>query len=75
MSIEYKPFNFTPSITTPSQAIKDIPREAFYIGTKVGRYKPNIEEMFDFSAERTLQSVDDSLRYLGLDYVDVIQVP
>ena len=30
--------------------------------------------MFDFSAERTLQSVDDSLRYLGLDYVDIIQV-
>ena len=30
--------------------------------------------MFDFSAERTLQSVDESLRRLGLDYIDVIQV-
>ena len=30
--------------------------------------------MFDFSAERTLQSVDESLRHLGLDYIDVIQV-
>jgi aryl-alcohol dehydrogenase-like predicted oxidoreductase len=30
--------------------------------------------MFDFSAERTLQSVDESLQRLGLDYVDIIQV-
>ena len=30
--------------------------------------------MFDFSAERTVQSVDESLRRLGLDYIDVIQV-
>ena len=30
--------------------------------------------MFDFSAERTLQSVDESLARLGLEYVDVIQV-
>lgn len=30
--------------------------------------------MFDFSAERTLQSVEESLKRLGLDYIDVIQV-
>ena len=30
--------------------------------------------MFDFSAERTLQSVEESLKRLGLEYIDVIQV-
>lgn len=44
------------------------------MATKVGRYKPEVDEMFDFSAERTLRSVDESLQRLGLDYVDIIQV-
>jgi aryl-alcohol dehydrogenase-like predicted oxidoreductase len=40
----------------------------------VGRYEPNFEKMFDFSAAKTIESVDQSLQLLGLDYVDVIQV-
>ncbi|XP_022086056.1 uncharacterized protein LOC110976781 isoform X2 [Acanthaster planci] len=62
------------SETMLGKILKDIPREAYYIATKVGRYKPNVEEMFDFSAEKTLSSVDESLRLLGLDYADIIQV-
>lgn len=30
--------------------------------------------MFDFSRQKTLESVDHSLKLLGLDYVDIIQV-
>ncbi len=30
--------------------------------------------MFDFSRERTLRSVDESLARLGVAYVDVMQV-
>lgn len=30
--------------------------------------------MFDFSAEKTLQSIDLSLKRLKLDYVDVLQI-
>lgn len=30
--------------------------------------------MFDFSAKRTIESIDNSLKLLGLDYVDVIQI-
>ncbi|CAL4069099.1 unnamed protein product, partial [Meganyctiphanes norvegica] len=56
------------------KALKSIPRKAYYIGTKVGRYEPNVEKMFDFSAERIAKSVDLSLQKLGLDYVDIIQV-
>lgn len=56
------------------QALDGIPRTAYYIATKVGRYQPEVDKMFDFSAERTLQSVDESLQRMGLDYVDIIQV-
>ncbi|XP_071942080.1 uncharacterized protein [Antedon mediterranea] len=62
------------SETVIGKALKNIPRNAYYISTKVCRYKPNVAEMFDFSAERTLRSVDESLQHLGLDYVDIIQV-
>ncbi|XP_077978962.1 uncharacterized protein LOC144434386 [Glandiceps talaboti] len=62
------------SETVLGKALKGIPREAYYITTKVCRYQPNVDEMFDFTAERTIQSVDESLQRLGLDYVDVIQV-
>ena len=53
---------------------KRIPREAYYIATKVGRYDPEPSKMFNFSYEKTLASVDESLRLLGLSYVDLIQV-
>ncbi|XP_038049403.1 uncharacterized protein LOC119723011 [Patiria miniata] len=62
------------SETMLGKILKGNPRESYYIATKVGRYKPNVEDMFDFSAEKTLSSVDESLRLLGLDYVDIIQV-
>jgi hypothetical protein len=56
------------------QALKDIPRNAYYIATKVGRYERDPRKMFDFSRDKTLESVDHSLKLLGLDYVDIIQV-
>ncbi|XP_053999572.1 uncharacterized protein LOC128887565 [Hylaeus anthracinus] len=56
------------------KALKGIPRKAYYIATKVGRYELNYENMFDFSKEKTRKSFKDSLEHLGLDYVDVIQV-
>lgn len=56
------------------KALKDIPREAYYIATKVGRYGLKIDEQFDFSAKRTTESIDTSLKYLGLDSVDILQI-
>ncbi|KAJ9573802.1 hypothetical protein L9F63_008839, partial [Diploptera punctata] len=56
------------------KALKGIPREAYYIATKVARYDPELRKMCDFSREKTLWSVDNSLKLLGLDYVDVIQI-
>ncbi|GFO07762.1 L-galactose dehydrogenase-like protein [Plakobranchus ocellatus] len=56
------------------KVLPSVPRSSFYISTKVGRYELDPTKMFDFSAERTLRSVDESLQRLGLDYVDVIQI-
>jgi len=56
------------------EALRGVPREAFYLATKVGRYEANITEMFDFSADRTARSVDESLERTGLDFIDLIQV-
>lgn len=53
--------------------MKGIPREAYYIATKIGRYGPG-PSGFDFSAKKTKESVDISLSYLGLEYVDIIQI-
>ncbi|RXG60328.1 L-galactose dehydrogenase [Armadillidium vulgare] len=56
------------------RALKNIPRKAYYIATKVARYTWDLHDQFDYSAERTRQSVERSLELLGLDYVDVIQI-
>jgi L-galactose dehydrogenase len=49
-------------------------RHQVLLATKVGRYDKDLVTGFDFSAERVVQSVDESLRRLRTDWVDVIQV-
>ncbi|XP_054707848.1 uncharacterized protein LOC129217549 [Uloborus diversus] len=58
--------------TVLGKALKRLPRNAYFIATKVGRYGPNVEELFDFSADRITRSVEESLIRLGLDAVDVL---
>ena len=53
---------------------RNIPRGAYYVATKVGRYELDYENMFDFTREKTIKSVEKSLERLGLDYIDLIQV-
>nr|XP_031847268.1 L-galactose dehydrogenase-like isoform X3 [Nomia melanderi] len=62
------------SETVIGKALKGIPREAYYIATKVGKYELDYKNMFDFSKEKTRKSFQKSLRLLGLDYVDIIQI-
>ncbi|HKB91137.1 MAG TPA: aldo/keto reductase, partial [Opitutaceae bacterium] len=44
----------------------------FILATKVGRYGSDFAD-FDFSAKRVTASVDESLRRMGVEYVDIIQ--
>lgn len=46
-----------------------LPREKYIVSSKCGRYA----EGFDFSAERVIRSVDESLERLNLDYIDIMQ--
>lgn len=34
------------------EALKSVPREKFYLATKVGRYDPSTEKTFDFSVQK-----------------------
>ncbi len=69
--IDTSPFyGRTLSETVLGKAFKEIPRERFIIGTKCGRYDL---AAFDFSAERIVRSVDESLRRMGLEHIDIMQ--
>ncbi|GIY73263.1 l-galactose dehydrogenase [Caerostris extrusa] len=56
------------------KALKQIPRNTYYLATKVARYGATPEDMFDFSYERTLKSFEESLDRLGVDYIDILQI-
>ena len=50
-------------------ALRDVPRDSYYLGTKLGRYDAS---HFDFSAKRVVESVDVSLHRMGVDHLDII---
>jgi len=54
------------------KALREIPREKFFLATKVGRYGPDARDL-DFSAARVTRSVDESLRRLRVAHIDLIQ--
>ncbi|XP_058821712.1 uncharacterized protein LOC131683612 [Topomyia yanbarensis] len=56
------------------QALKTVPRQAYYIATKVGRYEIEFDKMFDYSAKKTRESIEKSLKLLGVDCLDVVQI-
>ena len=60
--------------TVLGKALKDIPRDKFYLSTKVGRYGKDGVNMWDYSAERVTRSVYESMERLNIDYIDLINV-
>lgn len=63
-------YGITKAETVLGKALAGVPRDRYFLATKVGRYDT---EKFDFSAARVTASVDESLSRLGVDYVDLIQ--
>jgi aryl-alcohol dehydrogenase-like predicted oxidoreductase len=49
-------------------ALRDVPRDRYLLGTKLGRYDA---AHFDFSAQRVVESVDVSLHRLGVEHLDI----
>ena len=50
-------------------ALRDVPRDAYTLCTKLGRYDIG---HFDFSAKRVAESIDVSLHRLGTDHLDIV---
>lgn len=51
------------------KALQDVPRDRYFLSSKAGRYG---QDTFDFSPQRLVQSVDESLVRLKTDYLDVL---
>lgn len=62
------------SETVLGKALSGVPRKAYYLHTKVGRYDADVETMFDFRAERVERSVEESIARMGCEYLDLCQV-
>ena len=60
--------------TVLGKALKGIPREKYYLSTKVGRYGKDGVNTWDYSARRATESVYESMERLGIDYIDLINV-
>jgi L-galactose dehydrogenase len=54
------------------QCLQGVPRERYFLATKVGRYLGEAKA-FDFSAARVRRSIDESLARLKVSHVDIIQ--
>jgi aryl-alcohol dehydrogenase-like predicted oxidoreductase len=60
--------------TVLGKALKEIPRDRYYLSTKVGRYGKDGVNTWDYSAERVTQSVYESMERLNIDFIDLINV-
>lgn len=60
--------------TVLGKALKDIPRDRYYLSTKVGRYGKDGVNTWDYSAKRAVESVYESIERLGIEHIDLINV-
>ena len=60
--------------TVLGKALRNIPRDKYYLSTKVGRYGKDGVNTWDYSAQRVTDSVYESMERLGIDHIDLINV-
>ena len=60
--------------TVLGKALRNIPRDKYYLSTKVGRYGKDGVNTWDYSAKRVTDSVYESMERLGIDFIDLINV-
>lgn len=60
--------------TVLGKALRNIPRDKYYLSTKVGRYGKDGINTWDYSAKRVTDSVYESMERLGIDHIDLINV-
>ena len=60
--------------TVLGEALKNIPRDKYFLSTKVGRYGKDGVNTWDYSAQRAKKSVYESMDRLHIDHIDLINV-
>ena len=60
--------------TVLGKALKYVPREKYFLSTKVGRYGKDGVNTWDYSGKRATESVYESMERLGIDHIDLINV-
>ena len=60
--------------TVLGKALRVLPREKYYLSTKVGRYGKDGVNTWDYSARRVTDSVYESMERLNVDHIDIINV-
>ena len=60
--------------TVLGKALKDLPRDKYYLSTKVGRYGRDGVNFWDYSAKKAQESVYESMERLNVDRIDLINV-
>jgi L-galactose dehydrogenase len=67
----------TLSETVLGKALRGVPRDRYYLSTKVGKYtKPGTygDDTLDYSRVRIRKSIEESAERLGTDYFDLIHI-
>ena len=65
------------SETRLGMALKGVSRDKYFLSTKIGKYtNPESygDDTLDYSEARTRSSVEESMRRLGVDYLDIIHI-
>ena len=60
--------------TVLGKALLRIPRDKYFLSTKVGRYGKDGVNTWDYSGKRATESVYESMERLNVDYIDLINV-
>lgn len=60
--------------TVLGKALQQLPRNRYYLSTKVGRYGKDGVNLWDYSARRAQESVYESMERLHIDHIDLINV-
>lgn len=67
----------TRSETVLGKALQGIPRDQYFLSTKIGKYtnpEKYGDDTLDYSRERTRRSIEESAARLGTDYFDIIHI-
>jgi aryl-alcohol dehydrogenase-like predicted oxidoreductase len=70
-------YGATRSETVLGKALRGVPRDRYYLSTKVGKYTSPAaygDDTLDYSRRRIRASLDESASRLGVDYFDIIHI-